>query len=87
MSKVTMITKDNCPQCNKLKMFLQFALNNKYKDDIHVVNKETNVDEYERLTSEHSILTVPVLIADGEVLSKTEPTPVVDFLERYIGKK
>lgn len=87
MSQVVMITKNDCTQCNKLKMFLQFALNNKYQSDIKIVNKESHTEEYERLTSEYGILTLPALIADKEVLVKTEPTPVVEFLEKHIGKK
>jgi len=84
---VIMITKNDCPQCAALKMFLQYGLNNKYKDDITVINKESDQAEFEKLTSEYGILTLPVMIADGEVLTRTQPTPVVAFLEKYIGKK
>ncbi|CCV63756.1 putative glutaredoxin-like protein NrdH [Alteracholeplasma palmae J233] len=84
---VIMITKDNCPQCNKLKMFLKLALNNKYEKDILIVNRETNTKEYEELTSKYQVLTLPAMIAGDEVLTKTEPSNVVNFLEKHIGKK
>ncbi|HEY8405932.1 MAG TPA: glutaredoxin domain-containing protein [Acholeplasma sp.] len=85
--KVKMLTKNDCPQCAALKMFLKFGLNDKYADDIEVVNKETDTAEFEKLTSEYGILTLPVMIAEGEVLTRPQPTPVVAFLEKYVGKK
>ena len=55
--KVKMLTKNDCPQCAALKMFLKFGLNDKYADDIEVVNKETDL-RVEKLTSECGILTL-----------------------------
>ena len=40
MSKLYMLTKPNCPNCNKLKLYLKTVLNNKYQDDITIEDKE-----------------------------------------------
>lgn len=84
---VILLTKNDCPQCNQLKMFLKFGLNSKYDNDIKIVNKEADAEEFEKLASKHGILTLPAFIAGDDVLSKTQPTPVVAFLEKHIGKK
>lgn len=84
---VILLTKNDCPQCNQLKMFLKFGLNSKYDNDIQIVNKEANAEEFEKLASLHNVLTLPTFIAGDDVLSKTQPTPVVAFLEKHIGKK
>lgn len=81
---VILLTKNNCPQCQKLKMFLEFALNNKYQNDIKVINKEQDEEAYAKLVEKHQLTTVPVLIHEDEVLSKVEPSLVVNFLEKHI---
>ncbi|CDR30186.1 Uncharacterised protein [Acholeplasma oculi] len=84
---VKLLTKNDCPQCAQLKMFLKFGLSNKYESDIEIVNKEDNKDLFEKLTAEYGILTLPAFIGADEVLTRTQPTPVVAFLEKHVGKK
>lgn len=84
---VVLLTKNDCPQCQALKMFLKYGLNSKYDSDIRIVNKESDTEEFEKLTSEYGILNLPTFIAGGEVLIRTQPTPVVAFLEKHVGKK
>ncbi len=87
MAQVYMLTKPNCPNCQKLKMFLKFALNDKYKDDIEMVDKEANADRYLDMVQKHNVLALPVLIHEDDVLVRVEPSPTIAFLEKYIGKK
>ena len=84
---VTLITKNHCTQCGALKMFLKFGLSDKYAQDIKIVNKETDVEEFEKLTSTYNILTLPAFISGDEVLTKTQPTQVTEFLHKHVGKK
>ncbi|MFA7417579.1 MAG: hypothetical protein WCZ19_03465 [Acholeplasma sp.] len=84
---VYLLTKNDCTQCAQLKMFLKFGLNNKYEPDITIVNKEDNVEMFDKLTSEYGILTLPAMIAGGEALTRTQPSPVLTFLEKHVGKK
>lgn len=84
---VLMITKNDCTQCQRLKMFLQFALNNKYHNDIDIIDKESNEEDYNKLIEEYKVTALPVLICNGEILTRTEPSLVVNFLEKHIGKK
>ena len=84
---VILLTKNDCPQCAALKMFLKFGLNDKYAADIKIVNKETDTEEFEKLTATYGILNLPTMIAADEVLTRTQPTPVVQFLEKHVGKK
>lgn len=84
---VVLLTKNDCPQCAGLKMFLKLGLNDKYASDIRIVNKESDTEEFEKLTATYGILNLPAMIANEEVLTRTQPTPVVQFLEKHVGKK
>ncbi len=84
---VYLLTKNDCTQCAQLKMFLKFGLNNKYESDIIIVNKEDNVEQFDKLTAEYGILTLPAMIAGKEALTRTQPSPVLTFLEKHVGKK
>lgn len=84
---VILLTKNDCPQCQQLKMFLKYGLNNKYEQDIKIVNKETDTLEFNELTSKYGILSLPAFISNSEILTNTQPTPVVAFLEKHVGKK
>lgn len=82
-----MLAKPNCPNCQKLKMFLKFALRDKYKSDIEIIDKEENAEHYVQLVKKFNVLSVPVLIHEEEVLVQVDPSKVTNFLETYIGKK
>ncbi len=87
MSQVYMLTKPDCPNCQKLKMFLKFALSDKYKDDIKMIDKEGDSELFVEMVKKYNILTLPVLIHEDDVLIKVGPTETSKFLETYIGKK
>lgn len=40
MSKVFMLSKPNCPNCSKLKLYLKTALKDQYINDITIIDKE-----------------------------------------------
>lgn len=84
---VYLLTKNDCTQCAQLKMFLKFGLNNKYEPDITIVNQEDDVEMFDKLAAEHGILTLPAMIANNEALTKTQPSAVLRFLEKHVGKK
>ena len=44
MSKLYMLTKPNCPNCSRLKLYLRTVLKDQYKDDITMVDKDENYD-------------------------------------------
>lgn len=84
---VYLLTKNDCTQCAQLKMFLKFGLNNKYEQDITIVNKEDDTELFDKLISQYGILTLPAMVSDGEALTRTQPSPVLTFLEKHVGKK
>lgn len=87
MSQVYMLTKPNCPKCQNLKMFLKFALSNKYEQDITLIDQIEHQETYLDLVKKYQILALPVLICDEDVLIHCDPTPTKAFLEKHIGKK
>ncbi len=87
MGQVYMLAKPNCPNCQKLKMFLKFALQDKYKNDIMIIDKVEQADRYVDMVKKFNVLSVPVLIHEDDVLIQVEPSKVIHFLEKYSGKK
>ncbi|QIK57138.1 glutaredoxin [Erysipelothrix sp. HDW6A] len=84
MTKIKMLTQDNCPKCIALKSFLELGLRNKYQDDIEVVKREEQADAFMDLVQKHKIMATPVLIAGDAVLADTSPSKVAEFLKEHI---
>lgn len=86
MSKLYMLTKPNCPNCNKLKLYLKTVLNNKYQDDITIVDKEENYDFFVEMVKKYMVLALPVLIKEDDILIDMKPELVKAFLQKHTGK-
>lgn len=84
MSKIKMLTQENCVNCVSLKQFLTLGLNNKYKDNIDVIKREENESQFKKLTEKFNIATSPALIYKEEVLIDCNPSNVMNFLEKHI---
>ncbi|WP_166082919.1 thioredoxin family protein [Erysipelothrix anatis] len=84
MSKIKMLTQDNCAKCVTLKQFLELGLRNKYAADIEIVKKENNPEAFMKLALDNDIMATPALIADGDVLLDVAPSKVTAFLEKHI---
>lgn len=84
MSKIIMLTQNNCAKCVALKSFLELGLKNKYNDDIEIVKKEDNPKYFMDLALSHDIMATPALIAEGEVLLDTTPSKVIPFLTKHV---
>ena len=85
--KVTMLTKPNCPHCQAMKMFLARALNDKYKDDIEVFDQGEAAEKVQKFLDDYGIQAFPSMICDGDVMSGFQPSKLMNFLEKHIGKK
>lgn len=71
--EITLLTKNNCPQCEKLKKML--SMNPKTKGilgKINLVHETENADEYDKLTTEYGILSMPALIVDGKLIAQNQ---------------
>ncbi|CAH2761379.1 glutaredoxin [Erysipelothrix amsterdamensis] len=84
MTKIMMLTQDNCPKCMALKNFLELGLRNKYAEHIEVVKREDDPERFKSIALEHGVMATPVLIAGGEVLVDTNPSKVNAFFEKII---
>lgn len=85
--KITLLTKPNCPHCQAMKMFLARALNDAYKDDIVVLDQGEQKEEVDKLLQSHNIQSFPSMIAGNEVMSGFQPSKLMNFLEKHVGKK
>lgn len=86
MSKLYMLTKPDCPNCNRLKLFLKTVLKDQYKDDITIVDKAENFDFFVEMVKKHMVLALPVFIKDDEILIDMKPELVKSFLEKHVKK-
>ena len=87
MEKAIILTKDHCPNCQNLKMFLKMAMKDKYKDNLREVHQTLHADEFNQLIKQHNIMSTPAMIYQQEVIRGFEPQPVVNFLVKFFGKK
>lgn len=73
MTQFILLTKDQCPQCDRLKQMLKVPLKGQYDDQIEVVHKETNLSRFQELVTQYNIKSVPVIIhQSGAVLTQTQ---------------
>lgn len=79
--KIKLLTRKNCPNCNGLKLFLEKALNNKYKDKIEILEEEQNRDIVGKLIEKFNIQSFPAMIKDENVLVGFQPSKLINFLE------
>ncbi len=87
MKQAIILTKDNCPNCQNLKMFLKMALRDQYKDQLREVHQINQKDEFKALVDQHRIMATPAIIFENDVIRGFEPQPVVNFLVKHFGKK
>ncbi|MFA5471497.1 MAG: hypothetical protein WCZ00_02305 [Acholeplasmataceae bacterium] len=86
MSKLYMLTKPDCPNCNRLKLYLKTVLKDQYKDDITIIDKAEDFDLFVKMVKEHMVLALPVFIKDDEILIDMKPELVKSFLEKHVKK-
>lgn len=87
MNQAIILTKDQCPNCQNLKMFLKMALRDQYKDHLREVHQTNQAEEFAALVKKHNIMSTPAIIYQEEVIRGFEPQPIVNFLTKYFGKK
>jgi len=87
MNKAYLLTKDNCPQCTQLKMFLKMALKDAYLEQLQEVHQMKDTDLFNTLVAKHTILSTPALIYQEDIVRGFAPQPVVNFLTKHFGKK
>jgi glutaredoxin len=87
MAQAIILTKDQCPNCQNLKMFLKMALRDQYKDNLREVHQTHQAEEFASLVKTHTIMATPAIILGNEVIRGFEPQPVVNFLVKHFGKK
>ncbi|GAA3997932.1 thioredoxin [Deinococcus rubellus] len=65
-----LLTQNDCPNCERLKMMLSKPLKGQFDDQIVMVHRQNDVDEFTALTAAHHIQTTPALLhlPSGRVL-------------------
>lgn len=68
-----MLTQNDCPQCERLKLMLEKPLRGQFGPQIRAVHREEQAEEFSTLVQQHGIQTTPALlhVASGRVLLNT----------------
>ena len=68
-----LLTQNDCPNCERLKMMLAKPLRGQFDDQILTVHRQHDADEFTALTAAHHIQTTPALLhlPSGRVLLNT----------------
>lgn len=85
------LTKESCPNCDALKMFLAAFAKNKYDKHITWVQKEKDLEGYNQLIKDTGTQSVPTLVLkDGDSIKDTvmgfNPGQVKALLERHFNE-
>jgi glutaredoxin-like protein NrdH len=87
MNQAIILTKDQCPNCQNLKMFLKMALKDQYQGHLREVHQTHQADEFNHLVTQFQIMSTPALIYQEDVVRGFEPQAIVNFLSKHFGKK
>ena len=79
--EILLVTQNNCPNCDKLKMFLKFGLKGKYDNYIKEVSKQNSENHFAEIVENNGIQSTPAIIIGDMVLKDTQPSKVKEFLE------
>lgn len=82
--EILLVTQNNCPNCDKLKMFLKFGLKGKYDNYIKEVSKQNSENHFTQIIEHNDIQATPAIIVGDMVLKDTQPSKVKEFLEKLI---
>lgn len=69
-TRFVLLTQDNCPNCERLKLMLAKPLRGQFDDQIETLHREERSADFEALAAEYGVQSTPVLIdrERGEVL-------------------
>ena len=72
-TRFVLLTQDNCPNCERLKLMLARPLKGQFDSQIVTVHREQNATEFGALTEQYGVQSTPALIdrERGEVLRNT----------------
>lgn len=72
-TRFVLLTQDQCPNCDRLKLMLQKPLKGQFDGQITTVHREQHAAEFEGLAAQYAVVSTPVLIdlERGEVLRNT----------------
>ena len=57
-----LLTQDECPNCEQVKLLLQKPLKGAYSSQIKIVHRETNPTRFNELAEEYGLQTTPAMI-------------------------
>lgn len=70
------LSKNNCPNCVRLKAFLEGALGVEFTE----INLDKQPEEFNSYREKFNFMAVPVIIKDDKILLDTAPSKVIEFL-------
>ena len=68
MSKVIMLTKDDCPKCKVAKQYISLGLDEELAEQIEIIKLEDDSEKYSELVEKYKVLGLPAFIKN-EVVS------------------
>ena len=83
MTKILLLTQNQCPKCLVLETYLKHELHDIYLDQIEVIHREKEPKRFMALARCHGIMATPALISGDDVLRMPDASNTKDFLESH----
>lgn len=79
-----LLSQDDCPRCERLKVLLESPLRGRYRDDITVVHRQSHPELFQTIAEAYGVKSTPVLIRQtgGEVLTDVSSISSVNMFLR-----
>lgn len=62
MKRFVMLTQDNCPNCERLKLMLDKPLKGQFNEQLETVHRREQTERFEELAQQYQVMATPVLI-------------------------
>lgn len=78
---MVLLTKEDCPRCKQIKLFIDNALNKEQKNKIQIIKKEDNEELFLEYVKKYQILSLPVIINNDDVIINITNSTILNLVK------
>lgn len=79
---MVLLTKNGCPKCEQIKMFIEKALTKEQKEKIEIIKKEDQESIFLDYVNKYHILSLPVIIDNNKLFINITNSTILNLLNK-----